>query len=52
MEAGLLLRRRALELVTSSDRTVRERSHPQSMPSGEIANGRGESRAIRCLMRL
>lgn len=45
-EDGMLLRRRALEIVALSDKTAREMSHEEDMLSGEIAIGSGETKSI------
>lgn len=43
-EDGMLLKRRAQELITLSDKTVQELSHTQNVLSGEITLGCGETR--------
>lgn len=43
-EDGMLLKRRAQELVSLSDKTVRELSHKDDVLSGEIAIGCGETK--------
>lgn len=45
-EDGMLLKRRAQELVFLSDKTIQELSHKDSMLSGEIAIGCGEARSM------
>ena len=45
-EEGLLLRRRAQELVTLSEKTKQELQHKQEIISGEIAIGCGEARSM------
>lgn len=45
-EDGMLLKRRAQEMVALSDKTVQELSHKDSMLSGEIAIGCGETRSM------
>lgn len=45
-EDGMLLKRRAQELVSLSDKTIRELSHNDGMFSGEIAIGCGETRSM------
>lgn len=48
-EEGLLLRRRAQELVTLSEKTKQELQHKQEIISGEIAIGCGEARSMSIL---
>ena len=48
-EDGLLLRRRAQELVTLSEKTKLELQHKEEIPSGEIAIGCGEARSMSIL---
>ena len=43
-EDGMLLKRRAQEIVSLSDKTVQELSHKEDMLSGEIAIGCGETK--------
>ena len=45
-EDGMLLKRRAQEMVSLSDKTVQELSHKDDMLSGEIAIGCGETRSM------
>ena len=45
-EDGLLLKRRAQELVALSDKTVQELSHKDDVLSGEIAIGCGETKSM------
>lgn len=45
-EDGMLLKRRAQELVFLSDKTIQELSHKGPMLSGEIAIGCGEARSM------
>lgn len=45
-EDGMLLKRRAQELVSLSDRTIQELSHKDDMLSGEIAIGCGEAKSM------
>lgn len=49
-EDGLLLRRRALEIVALADKTERELSHADDVLSGEITIGSGETKNIRALI--
>ena len=49
-EDGLLLRRRALEIVALADKTERELSHADDLLSGEITIGSGETKNIRVLI--
>ena len=48
-EDGLLLRRRAQELVTLSEKTKQELQHKEEIISGEIAIGCGEARSMSIL---
>lgn len=48
-EEGMLLRRRAQEMVTLSEKTVAELSHREAVLSGEIAIGCGETQSMRFL---
>lgn len=48
-EEGMLLRRRALEIVALSDKTARDLSHEEGVLSGEIAIGSGETKSIHAL---
>lgn len=48
-EEGMLLRRRAQEMVTLSEKTVAELSHRETVLSGEIAIGCGETQSMRFL---
>lgn len=48
-EDGMLLRRRALEIVALSDKVERELSHAADVLSGEIAIGSGETKNIQTL---
>ncbi len=48
-EDGMLLRRRAQEIVELSDKTVRELSHNEDVLAGEIAIGCGETRNMAVL---
>lgn len=50
-DEGMLLRRRAQELVELADKTVREFSAPQTELVGEIAIGAGETRSMSFLSR-
>ena len=45
-EDGMLLKRRAQEMVSLSDKTVQELSHKDDMLSGEIAIGCGETKSM------
>lgn len=45
-EDGMLLKRRAQELVSLSDKTIQELSHKGSVLSGEIAIGCGETKSM------
>lgn len=45
-EDGMLLKRRAQELVSLSDKTIQELSHKDNMLSGEIAIGCGETKSM------
>lgn len=45
-EDGMLLRRRAQEMVSLSDKTVQELSHKDDALSGEIAIGCGETKSM------
>ncbi len=45
-EDGMLLKRRAQELVSLSDKTIQELSHNDNMLSGEIAIGCGETKSM------
>ena len=45
-EDGMLLKRRAQELVSLSDKTIQELSHKDSLLSGEITIGCGETRSM------
>lgn len=45
-EDGMLLKRRAQELVSLSDKTIQEFSHKDHVLSGEIAIGCGEARSM------
>lgn len=45
-EDGMLLKRRAQELVSLSDKTIQELSHKDKMLSGEIAIGCGETKSM------
>lgn len=45
-EDGMLLKRRAQELVSLSDKTIQELSHKDSVLAGEIAIGCGEARSM------
>ena len=49
-EDGLLLRRRAVEIVALADKTERELSHADDLLSGEIAIGSGETKSIQALI--
>lgn len=48
-EDGMLLRRRAQELVSLSEKTKRELQHEAEIPTGEIAIGCGETRSMSLL---
>lgn len=48
-EEGMLLKRRAQEIVSLSEKTVRELSHNDNVISGEIAIGCGETKSMRNL---
>jgi DNA-binding transcriptional LysR family regulator len=48
-EDGMLLRRRALEIIALSDKVERELSHGEDVLSGEIAIGSGETKSIQTL---
>ena len=45
-EDGMLLRRRAQEMVSLSDKTVQELSHKDDALAGEIAIGCGETKSM------
>lgn len=45
-EDGMLLKRRAQELISLSDKTIQELSHKDDLLSGEIAIGCGETRSM------
>lgn len=45
-EDGMLLKRRAQELVSLSDKTIQELSHKDSVLAGEISIGCGEARSM------
>lgn len=45
-EDGMLLKRRAQELVSLSDKTIQELSHKDHMLSGEISIGCGEAKSM------
>ncbi len=45
-EEGMLLKRRAQEMVSLSDKTIQELSHKDDMLSGEIAIGCGETKSM------
>ena len=45
-EDGMLLKRRAQEIVSLSDKTVQELSHKEDVLSGEIAIGCGETKGM------
>ncbi|MEZ4727050.1 MAG: LysR family transcriptional regulator [Caldilineaceae bacterium] len=49
-EDGLLLRRRAVEIVALADKTERELSHADDALSGEITIGSGETKSIHALI--
>lgn len=49
-EDGLLLRRRAQEIVALADKTERELSHADDLLSGEIVIGCGETKSIQTLI--
>ena len=48
-EDGMLLRRRAQEIVTLSEKTKKELQHREEMPAGEIAIGCGETKSMAVL---
>lgn len=48
-EEGMLLRRRAQELVSLSEKTKMELQHQEEMPAGEIAIGCGETKSMTLL---
>ena len=48
-EDGMLLRRRAQELVALSEKTKMELRHKEEMPAGEIAIGCGETKSMSIL---
>lgn len=48
-EDGMLLRRRAQELVSLSEKTKMELRHKEEMPAGEIAIGCGETKSMSIL---
>ena len=48
-EEGMLLRRRAQELVALSEKTKMELRHQEEMPAGEIAIGCGETKSMTLL---
>lgn len=48
-EAGMLLKRRAQEIVSLSDKTIEELSNKNEILSGEIAIGCGETRSMSIL---
>ena len=48
---GMLLRRRAQELVSLSEKTKMELQHKEEMPTGEIAIGCGETKSMAALSR-
>lgn len=48
-EDGMLLRRRAQELVSLSEKTRMELQHREEMPAGEIAIGCGETKSMAVL---
>lgn len=48
-EDGMLLRRRAQELVSLSEKTKLELQHKEEMPAGEIAIGCGETKSMSLL---
>ena len=48
-EDGMLLRRRAQELVFLSEKTKMELQHKEEMPTGEIAIGCGETKSMAAL---
>ena len=48
-EDGMLLRRRAQELVSLSEKTKLELQHKEEIPAGEIAIGCGESKSMSLL---
>ncbi len=45
-EDGMLLKRRAQEIVSLSDKAVRELSHKEDVLSGEVAIGCGETKSV------
>ncbi len=45
-EDGMLLKRRAQEIISLSDKTVQELSHKEDVLSGEIAIGCGETKSM------
>jgi DNA-binding transcriptional LysR family regulator len=51
-EDGMLLKRRALQIVALSDKTQHELSHAEGVLSGEIAIGSGETKQIEDLARM
>ncbi len=51
-EDGLLLRRRAQEIIALSEKAQQELSHADEVISGEIAIGSGETKTIQALTRL
>lgn len=48
-EEGMLLKRRAQEIISLSDKTIQEFSHKEETISGEIAIGCGETRSMSLL---
>ena len=48
-EDGMLLRRRAQELVSLSEKAKMELQHKEEMPTGEIAIGCGETKSMAAL---
>lgn len=48
-EDGMLLRRRAQEIVVLSEKTKKELQHREEMPAGEIAIGCGETKSMAVL---
>lgn len=48
-EDGMLLRRRAQEIVSLSEKTKLELQHKEEMPAGEISIGCGETRSMTLL---
>lgn len=48
-EDGMLLRRRAQEIVALSEKTKKELQHREEMPAGEIAIGCGETKSMAVL---